>query len=92
MVPPQGPIAVSAGATPALATAGTGDVLTGIIGGLLAAGVGGDVHPQWAAAAGAWLHGRAACLAGTGSSLVASDLITALPRTLSVLTDPTGEK
>jgi len=62
-----------------LASAGTGDVLTGIIGGLLAHGT----PPFRAAAAGAWLHGLAARLAGTGDSLVASDLIAALPRTLS---------
>jgi NAD(P)H-hydrate repair Nnr-like enzyme with NAD(P)H-hydrate dehydratase domain len=81
---------------PALATAGTGDVLTGMIGGLLAAGVGsragGNVRPDWAAAAGAWLHGTAARLAGTGDSLVASDLIAALPRTLSVLAAPSEEE
>ncbi|MCU1430268.1 MAG: yjeF-like protein hydroxyethylthiazole kinaserelated [Actinomycetia bacterium] len=81
---------------PALATAGTGDVLTGMIGGLLAAGVGaragGNVRPEWAAAAGAWLHGTAARLAGTGDSLVASDLIAALPRTLSVLAGASEEE
>jgi NAD(P)H-hydrate epimerase len=66
------------GGSGALATAGTGDVLTGVIGGLLAHGV----DPFLAAASGAWLHGKAAQRAGTGDSLVASDLIAALPRTL----------
>jgi NAD(P)H-hydrate epimerase len=64
-----------------LATAGTGDVLTGVIGGLLAHGT----EPFLAAAGGAWLHGAAAEVAGTGDSLVASDLIGALPRTLVLL-------
>ena len=57
-----------------LATAGTGDVLSGIIGGLLAQGL----HPLRAAAAGAWLHGRAAVL-GPRHGLVAGDLLDTLP-------------
>ena len=57
-----------------LATAGTGDVLSGIIGGLLAQGV----HPLRAVAAGAWLHGRAGTL-GHSRGLVASDLLEYLP-------------
>jgi len=57
-----------------LATAGTGDVLSGIIGGLLAQGV----HPLRAAASAAWLHGRASTL-GPRRGLVASDLLECLP-------------
>ncbi|MEY2422375.1 MAG: ADP-dependent NAD(P)H-hydrate dehydratase / NAD(P)H-hydrate epimerase [Acidimicrobiaceae bacterium] len=57
-----------------LATAGTGDVLSGIIGALLAQGV----HPLRAAAAGAWLHGRASTH-GPRRGLVASDLLECLP-------------
>jgi NAD(P)H-hydrate epimerase len=57
-----------------LATAGTGDVLSGIIGALLAQGV----HPLRAAAAGAWLHGRAGTL-GPRRGLIASDLLEWLP-------------
>ena len=49
---PSGRVAVSPGATPALATAGTGDVLTGVIAALLAAGL----DPFTAAAAGVSLH------------------------------------
>jgi hydroxyethylthiazole kinase-like uncharacterized protein yjeF len=64
-----------------LATAGTGDVLTGIIAGLLAAGA----SPFDAAATGAYVHGRAASAAGTGDDLVATDLIGALHRTLDAL-------
>jgi NAD(P)H-hydrate epimerase len=66
---------------PWLGTAGSGDVLTGIIGGLLARGL----EPFEAAAAGAFLHGRAADTAGH-TGLVAGDLVTALPRTLDDIT------
>ncbi len=61
-----------------LATAGTGDVLAGIIGSLLAQGV--DAFA--AAAAGAWLHGEAA-MRGPARGLVASDLPAALPAVLA---------
>jgi NAD(P)H-hydrate epimerase len=57
-----------------LATAGTGDVLAGIIGGLLAQGV----PSRRAAAAGAWLHGTAGA-AGPARGLVAGDLPDFLP-------------
>ena len=57
-----------------LATAGTGDVLAGIIGALLAQGLDG-LH---AAAAGAWLHGRAARLA-PARGMVAGDIADHLP-------------
>lgn len=63
-----------------LATAGTGDVLSGVIAALLAAGV----PPFEAAAAGAWIHGAA----GTRSprvGAVASDLVAALPAVLQEL-------
>lgn len=60
-----------------LATAGTGDVLSGIIGALLARGL----PAVRAAAAGAWIHAEAARAAsvGAGEGLVASDLVGALP-------------
>ncbi len=75
--PSPGRTAVVVNGAAALATAGSGDVLSGIIGGLLARGLG----PFEAAAAGAWLHGRAADLAGH-TGLVASDLLRALPASL----------
>jgi ADP-dependent NAD(P)H-hydrate dehydratase / NAD(P)H-hydrate epimerase len=73
---PDGRAAINLSAPPWLATAGAGDVLSGIIGGLLAQGM----PALDAAAAGAYLHGRAAVLAGPG--LVAEDLLPALIRAL----------
>ncbi len=70
-----------------LATAGSGDVLTGIIAGLLARGL----EPFEAAAAGAYVHGRAGDIAGH-TGLIASDLIAALPRTLEALTPSVRER
>jgi NAD(P)H-hydrate epimerase len=76
---PAGMVAVSAGASPALATAGTGDVLTGVIAALLAQGL--DAFT--AAAAGVWLHAEAGREAarrlGGPECVIASDVIAALP-------------
>jgi hydroxyethylthiazole kinase-like uncharacterized protein yjeF len=77
---PDGKVAINASAPPWLATAGSGDVLAGLIGGLLAQGM----APWDAAAAGAFLHGRAAVFAGPG--LVAEDLLPALTRALAATT------
>jgi NAD(P)H-hydrate epimerase len=71
-------VLVCASGTPALATAGSGDVLTGIIAAFLAKGM----DARLAAAAGAVAHGRAARLAPQQVGLVASDVIKALPRAL----------
>jgi NAD(P)H-hydrate epimerase len=62
-----------------LATAGTGDVLAGIIGALLAQGV----APFHAAASGAWIHGYAASLFTAHEGLIASDLVDLIPLALS---------
>jgi hydroxyethylthiazole kinase-like uncharacterized protein yjeF len=67
------------GGDPALATAGTGDVLTGITAAFLAKGV----EPRLAAAAAAVAHTEAAREAPQPDGLIASDLIEALPRVLA---------
>jgi ADP-dependent NAD(P)H-hydrate dehydratase / NAD(P)H-hydrate epimerase len=69
---PDGTVFINPTACGALATAGSGDVLTGLIGGLLAQGM----EPLAAACAGVFIHGRAgeAVAARRGSGLVASDL------------------
>ncbi|MGD9798154.1 MAG: NAD(P)H-hydrate dehydratase, partial [Acidimicrobiia bacterium] len=71
---PDGSVLLSATGDARLATAGTGDVLAGSIGGLLAQGV----APARAAAAGAWLHGEAGA-AGRVRGLLAGDLPDFLP-------------
>ena len=76
--PGEGVLVCDAG-TPALATAGTGDVLTGVIASFLAKGM----DARLAAAAGAVAHGRAAELAPHQVGLVASDVIDSLPLALS---------
>ena len=76
--PGEGVLVCDAG-TPALATAGTGDVLTGVIAAFLAKGM----DARLAAAAGAFAHGRAAELAPHQVGLVASDVIDSLPLALS---------
>jgi ADP-dependent NAD(P)H-hydrate dehydratase / NAD(P)H-hydrate epimerase len=76
---PDGAVAVSRGGSPALATAGTGDVLSGVIAALLAQGL--DAFT--AACAGVLLHaaaGReAARRVGVAEGVIASDVIAALP-------------
>ena len=81
--PGLGRVALNVTGSAALATAGTGDVLTGIVAALLARGT----APFEAAAAAAWIHCRAAEEAGTAPGLVAGDLVEALPRTLRRLSD-----
>jgi len=71
-------VLVSALGLPSLATAGTGDVLTGIVAAFLAKGM----EPQLAAAAGAAAQQRASVEAPQRAGLVAGDLLDALPRAL----------
>ncbi|MBV9758254.1 MAG: NAD(P)H-hydrate dehydratase, partial [Alphaproteobacteria bacterium] len=74
---PDGRAAINASAPPWLATAGTGDVLAGLVGGLLAQGL----PPFDAAAAAAWVHGRAAVSAGR--FMIVEDLLPALAGALA---------
>ncbi|MGX9697779.1 NAD(P)H-hydrate dehydratase [Janthinobacterium lividum] len=82
---PDGQVVVNNTGGPALATAGTGDVLSGLCGSLLAQG-----WPEWEAAIGAvWLHGAAAdALVAAGSGpigLTAGELIPAIRKLINAL-------
>ena len=79
---PDGTAAVSRGATPALATAGTGDVLSGLTGTLLAKGM----EPFEAAAAGVLAHARAGSVAAErigANHVIAGDVIEAIPEAMA---------
>jgi NAD(P)H-hydrate repair Nnr-like enzyme with NAD(P)H-hydrate dehydratase domain len=87
---PDGTVVGVRAGTPWLATAGTGDVLGGVIAALLAGAV-VDQSPDQSlllrsAASGAWLHGRAGALASQdvgGGPITALDLAAALPRVVA---------
>lgn len=68
---PSGPLLLNTSGTEALATAGTGDVLSGMVAALAAKGE--CLHE--AAGAGAWFHGRAGDLAADVSSLVSATMV-----------------
>jgi NAD(P)H-hydrate epimerase len=85
---PGGDAVVNRTDNPALATAGTGDVLTGIIAGFVANGA----TPFDGAASGAYVHGRAGAAAGSGPDLVATDLLGALHPTLAELRSGPGDE
>ncbi len=72
---PEGETAVIAVASPALARAGSGDVLAGLVVGLLAQGI----LPFEAAVAGAWMHAQAGLLAadelGSSNAVLAGDIL-----------------
>ena len=78
---PDGRVGVSRGGAPALATAGTGDVLSGVIGAYLAKAM----DPFHAACAGVFVHACAGRLAARSlgpEGVIARDVIEALPRAL----------
>ena len=86
---PDGVTRLSPFANPALASAGTGDVLAGVIGGLLAQGL----SPLDAATCGVYLHAAAAeeLRSELGEAgLVASDLLPEIPRRVKGLSDESG--
>ena len=79
---PSGRVAISRGAAPGLATAGTGDVLSGVIGAMLAKGM----PAAQGACAGVYAHVRAGQIAAAPhgpDGVIASDVIAALPAALS---------
>jgi hydroxyethylthiazole kinase-like uncharacterized protein yjeF len=76
---PDGRTAINAHASPFLATAGSGDVLAGMIAALIAQGL-----PLFEAAqASAWLHGEAGLRLGPGG--ISDDLVASLPAVLAAL-------
>lgn len=82
---PDGRVRVTTTGVPWLATAGAGDVLAGVIGALLAAGL----APFDAASVGSWLHGAAATLASRGGPITAMDVARAMPVAVRAL--PRGD-
>jgi ADP-dependent NAD(P)H-hydrate dehydratase / NAD(P)H-hydrate epimerase len=76
---PDGRAAINTNAPPNLATAGSGDVLAGMILGLVAA----RMEPFEAACAASWIHGQIA--AGHGPGLIAEDLASGIPGVLGAL-------
>jgi NAD(P)H-hydrate epimerase len=75
---PREGVLVAAYGAPSLATAGTGDVLSGVVGSFLAKGV----EPRLAAGAGAVAHGIASRLVSPQAGLVAGDLLPGIQRAL----------
>lgn len=73
---PAGRVRVTTTGVPWLATAGAGDVLAGLVGALLAAGLGA----YDAASVGSWVHGAAATEASAGGPLTASRVAVQIPR------------
>lgn len=78
---PDGRVRVTTVGPPWLATAGAGDVLAGLCGALLAAGL----DPFDAGSVGSWLHGAAAALASRGGPVRASEVAAALPEACRLL-------
>jgi NAD(P)H-hydrate repair Nnr-like enzyme with NAD(P)H-hydrate dehydratase domain len=78
---PSGQAYVNPTGTPVLATGGTGDVLAGLLGSLLAAGL----APERAAALAAYLHGLAGREAARGGPVTAPDVAAALRPVLARL-------
>jgi NAD(P)H-hydrate epimerase len=84
---PRGEAFINCTGNPGMATAGTGDVLTGMIGSLLAQGYG----PTQAAILGVYLHGLAGDLAAQErgeAGLIAGDVIEKVPEAMKTVTQP----
>ena len=83
---PDGRVRVTTTGVPWLATAGAGDVLAGLVGSLLAAGL----EPYDAASVGSWLHGAAATQAAAGGPLTASRVAVQIPQVVRETLAGTG--
>ncbi len=83
---PRGRVRATTTGVPWLATAGAGDVLAGLVGALLAAGL----EPYDAASVGSWLHGAAATEAAAGGPLTASRVALLLPRLVGETLEGSG--
>jgi ADP-dependent NAD(P)H-hydrate dehydratase / NAD(P)H-hydrate epimerase len=83
---PDGFAYVNPTGTPWLATAGSGDVLSGLAGALLA----GGVEPALAAALAAYLHGLAGSIAAGGATTSATGVLAALPAALRTVCAAAG--
>jgi hydroxyethylthiazole kinase-like uncharacterized protein yjeF len=82
---PDGATRVNPTGTPWLATAGSGDVLAGAIGAMLATGVTTGLGTLDAVSIAAYLHGAAARFAADGASISAQDVLTAWPSAVRAL-------
>jgi ADP-dependent NAD(P)H-hydrate dehydratase / NAD(P)H-hydrate epimerase len=83
---PEGTARINPTGSPFLATAGSGDVLTGMVGGLMARGL----APPDAASVAAYLHGLAGLIAGrqTGEGTLAGDLVRRIPDAVARVMTP----
>ncbi|PKH43569.1 yjeF C-terminal region, hydroxyethylthiazole kinase-related/yjeF N-terminal region [Nocardioides alpinus] len=85
---PAGRVRVTTTGVPWLATAGAGDVLAGLVGALLAAGL----EPYDAASVGSWVHGAAATEASAGGPLTAGGVAVQIPRLVRATLNPSGSR
>ncbi len=87
---PDGSVLLNSSGTPALATAGSGDVLTGLITGLIASGI----HPEYAAVAGVYIHGLAGHFAARSNgvlSVTATDIARCIGPATEAILNPKKE-
>jgi len=83
---PDGAVRVTTVGPPWLATAGSGDVLAGLCGALLA----GGLSAYDAGAVGSWIHGAAAAHASRGGPITASDVAASIPHVCRMLIAPSN--
>jgi NAD(P)H-hydrate epimerase len=84
---PQGVVWINPESTPALARGGSGDVLTGLLGGLLASGVNKSIPLEQIVAAGAWCHSQAGILAAQERTELGVDALTLTEYLLKVISE-----